>query len=316
MSFQRSSPLPPEFSVLASAVTKAEETIASRWPKKVWSEAELAQLEGERRFGSLSLVDALVSVGTLERRTALRSQGSGFLDGDDWDDEEDPPVEEVVYVVVGTLVKLIDDLKTTPGTAPYFISFHSGGGRVQATQLHSALQAAGITGFLSDELQTGAAWRDQTIGALSVAGTVFLFESEQYHGRPRCQVERDFATAAGKRVLRIGLCQRANLTGCPAWLDNDLQHVVYQPGGNFDLNGVLGQTLPNPVPLHVRRRAAHELASMLTPVAVGHLAGRLDCLGQLYGPDDGKKTQLVDISFNSIPSADRFCQEIDLLPFF
>ncbi len=315
MLFQRSSALPLEYSIITKRIEQAEAVIAMAWPKIVYSQEEVQALDAGNPYPNISVIDALLAIGILERCEYRRNPDTGFHLDDGFDFDEDTYLLEVKYKVTGIPMSLINDFRTLKAE-PYFISFHSGGALAEAQSLHTALQSAGIKGFLSDDLPNGAPWKQDAAYALRAAKTVILIESEIYHQRPRCIVERNFGVANGARVLRIGLTPRGDLKDCPAWLEGGIQHQIFWNGGVFDLGSVLALKLPNIANLALRKRAGLELIRGLSESEVRSLATTLGVRGQITGEPDDWQNRLAEIMFGNNVKADQFGQEFDLLAIF
>lgn len=319
MYFTRSSPLPPEFQFMAGYLETVEECLAAGLPaKRVYSEEEMLGFDRPDRFGALKVVDALQATGVVTNETFLRHIDHNFLYEEGWDEDEANYERHTQYVLTGSLVRLIEDLKSANDAQPYFISFYSAEGRSAAESLHQALQSAGVTGFLSDDLQSGDQYRDDIVRALKSCKTVFLIESADYHTRSRCKVERDFAVAKGARILRLLICDPSRLNQVPVWLNEDFNYEVVQDDSGFRLNDrVLGLSLTSKVSdLQRRRRAGLDLIARLTAPQVRSEAMKLGVEEELAGAASDQKGQLAAAAFASDTQADRFCRELDLISQF
>lgn len=317
--FTRSSPLPPDFSLMEAYLATVEQRLASYLPgKKVYSTKEIDNFERPERFGDLRVLDALLATGILSKEVHKQHKEEGFLHSDGWHDDEDQYKEFITYVVTGSLMKLVEDLKNANDAQPYFISFYSSEGRDAAQALHDALSSASVSGFLSDELQSGDQGRDEMIHALKASRTVFLIESPDYHTRSRCKVERDFAVAKGARILRLLLCSADELKEVPAWLNEEYQYETVKTAAGFQLGSkILGMSLTaKTTDLRRRRRGGMDIIARMTPTQVKTEATKLGLEDELFGNPSDLKNQFSAAAFAADTQADRFCREVDLKPQF
>ncbi|MBS1704220.1 MAG: toll/interleukin-1 receptor domain-containing protein [Armatimonadetes bacterium] len=222
----------------------------------------------------------------------------------------DPIPVDVRYEVSGDLENMVQQLSGKN----YFISFASADGRPAATQIHSALQAAGIQGFFSDEsVQNGSSWKKDILVNLRASSLVLLIESPIYHTRPRCQVERDYAISLGKPTLRIGICDRTKLQDCAEYLNDHLNHANYMTGSSLDLATVLGLDVPAPPVMAARKEACMNLMDSMPPLAGDKIASKLDLTKMLSQgvPAEQRRIELMDLVFGSVNLADAFTLRLD-----
>jgi hypothetical protein len=243
-----------------------------------------------------------------------RSAETNFMPEDGWhDDDHEDWIEEIRFEVALRPMTLYRDLQL-PRSSPYFISFDTADGQDASVALHQDLSAAGISGFISARLETGQ-WREDIVGALRRARTVFLVETVGFHARPRCRVERDFAIANGARIVRLGLCSRGELHGAPSWI-SDFSHVPVLSNGAFDLSRAATLSLPDSPSVELRKRAGIELLDRCSQDMVTKLASKLQLADHLAGSLTQQRSALVEASFGAETRAERFCTELDLMAMF
>jgi hypothetical protein len=257
----------------------------------------------------------VIEIGIVERREHHYCSRCDMLTDQCWCGGDEIRVD-IRYEVVGELVELVKQLKE--GKHCYFISFCAADSEEQALLLHEALQAAGTPGFISAEnLGTGAQWRRDIAANLKACQVTFLIETASYHTRPRCQLERDYSVAAGKRVIRVLLCPHSDLHGLPPYLDEGIQYDTFVDGdGRFLLKDkLLGIALPDQPDLSVRKLGARALLDGYPEDVVRDIASQLGISDQL--PSRGAsavqvRTSFLDTTYGSSVLADGFCARIDL----
>lgn len=305
--FMRSCQLNDRYLSITKQIEKAEEIFAKGLPNKtVYSKSEINSLDGYPL-----VINALIDLGILKLQQINIDPETGFSDDIEWDDDQAKYTNDRRWIVIGKLVKLIQDIKDQSN--PFcFISFYADEGSDYANKLKKCLETAGINCFISSELSSGVSWGNAILDALHRSSIIFLIETENYHTRPRCQIERDFAIAKGMHLLRVVLCDLNRLNGIPPWL-NDIQYEKLNINGHFNPEkSLFGISLPDNVIHPIRQRAAFSLIEKVTPDNVNRLASVLSLSDQLTGSDHNRKTQLVNLAFTNIITADRFCNEIKL----
>jgi len=219
-------------------------------------------------------------------------------------------------MVINKSLKLIQQLQELD--TPWFISFRADESETEAMALAKELEAARLPGFVakpSESLPSGQEWKVAVAKHLRNAGVVFLFESENFHESPACQVERDFAIASHKRVIRVLLAEASSLKKVPPYLD-DLEYVCFVGSGGQSLlyEKLLRAAIPEPPSADVQVGAVHRLVETLNPSQIEDYATKLRIKQDLpLNPSEtGLKTAFVEELRRKANKCEAFCNRLDL----
>jgi len=314
MLFNRYSALPPKYLSGRGAIDKTEICLVKALPqKKVYTFDELAKIVGSKVFPPADIIEALVVTGVLELQEAHICPDTGFRDADSWDDGTENYVIDIRYVVKGSLMNLINSFKTEKDASPYFISFYWDEGLEHARALHTVLSEAGIPGYMCVDMTTGTPFKRAITRTLQSANTVIFIETPNYHLRPACRLERDFAIAKGTRIMRIGTCSHSELNDVPTWLNGNIQHEDFMVNGNLDITQrILGVDLPPHLDLTIRRDGIRELIQRLTPDKLMLLATAMGLQDQLDGSPLARQSSFCSLVCMVDTSANDFCSRYDI----
>lgn len=317
MSFIQCLALPAKYARIERKIENISAHLASAMPDIVYCENTFKAICNKYATNNGAyLMQALIEIGIVEKQEITYCKSCNSKIDDCFCGKYEEAID-IRYVVVGELMRLIDDIKKQLPNETYFISFYTGEGKSQASQLHAELTKNGLKGFLSDEsLQSGSQWRTDIINNLRKSKIFFCIETPCYHNRPRCQVERDFAVVNRSRFVRVGLCDRNDLINTPAYINNEIQFERFTDTyGQFQIaQKLFGISLPGELGLNVRKDAGRRLLEGYQSDVLSDMASQLNISDRIPSNVSlvDKRTVFLDNAFSSHTMADKFSQIIDL----